>query len=424
MLVSRSHFQGLPQCPWLVGLSVARGASCKRYHAAVRQPGGDKKDTERAATTPRGRRRQRVSATAQPRPATIRDVAALCGVSIATVTRAFQGSPSVRPETSERVLEGAALLGYQPNSLARALVTGTTNTIGVLIRSLVDPYWAEIADAIEQRAGERGCSVLLASSQGRPEREREKLEMLYGKRVDGVIVGGVSGDPTRWPQARTRTPAVLLLWDSIPQPELLEELTGGSLNSRLRNLPQETLPGEWLGHVSTDDAAGGALIARHLLELGHRSFAYLVPPPVRSHLLRLLGMRTTLESAGVKLGPVLPAADTFESGRTMAMQLLRGSSPPTALVCATDVIAVGAIRAAHELGVKVPEDVSIVGYDDIDLASYVDPPLTTLRNPMRELGEVALDLLLRGSADETGAIARRLTGTLMARGSSGPAPPR
>ena len=203
-----------------------------------------------------------------------------------------------------------------------------------------------------------------------------------------------------------------------------QELSRGPLNRRLRNLPLETVPGEWLAHVSTDDAGGGALIARHLLELGHRSFAFLVPPPLRSHLLRLLGMRICLEDASLKLGAVLPTADTFENGRMVGTQLLRGNSPPTALVCATDVIAVGAIRAAHELGVKVPEDVSIVGYDDIDLASYVDPPLTTLRNPMRELGEVALDLLLDGRASETGPISRRLTGALVVRGSTGPAPAR
>ncbi|MGA8353887.1 MAG: LacI family DNA-binding transcriptional regulator [Solirubrobacteraceae bacterium] len=358
------------------------------------------------------------------RPATIRDVAALCGLSIATVTRVFQGSQSVREETKARVLESADRLGYRPNSIARALSTGTSNTIGVLIRSLVDPYWAEIANAIERRAGERGCSVLLASSQGRPDLEREKLETFFDNRVDGVIVGGVSGEPNRWPHPGRQIPTVMLLWDSTPQPELLAELSNGPLSQRLRMLPQETLPGEWLAHVSTDDAAGGALIARHLLELGHRRFAFLVPPPVRSHLLRLLGMRMALEDAGVSFGAVLPTADTFENGRAIATQLLRGNSPPTALVCATDVIAVGAISAADELGVRVPADVSIVGYDDIDLASYVNPPLTTLRNPMRQLGETALDLLLSGRAGETGAISHRLTGVLMARGSTGPAPIR
>jgi DNA-binding LacI/PurR family transcriptional regulator len=355
------------------------------------------------------------------RPVTIRDVAALSGVSIATVTRTFQRSPLVRPETSARVLESAERLGYRPDSIARALVTGTSNTIGVLIPSLVQAYWAEIADAIEQRAGEQGYSVVLASSQGGPERERTMLDVLFSKRVDGVIVGAVSGDPNQWPARAAQTPIVMLEWDATPQWELLEELSDGPLGTRLRRLPDETVAGDWFAHVSTDDTAGGALIARHLLELGHTRFAFLVGPPVRPYLLRLLGVRATLEGAGHQLGGVVSCADTFEGGRAVATTLLAAPSPPTALVCCSDVIAVGAVKAAHELGLQVPGDVSIVGYDDIELAAYVDPPLTTLRNPMRELGELALDLLLRGRAHEPGPIARRLTGALVERSSTGPA---
>jgi DNA-binding LacI/PurR family transcriptional regulator len=354
------------------------------------------------------------------RPVTIREVAALSGVSIATVTRTFQGSAQVRPETSARVLASAERLGYRPDSIARALVTGTSNTIGVLIRSLVEPYWAEIADTIEQRASEHGYSVLLASSQGRPEREREMLETLFGKRVDGVIVGAVTGDPHQWPSRSKHTPVVVLEWDSTPQWELLEELSDGPLSRRLRRLPEESVAGDWFAHLSTDDVAGGALIVRHLLELGHRRLAFLVCPPVRSYLLRLLGMRIALEEAGLKLGAVIPTPDTFEGGRVVANRLLDSTAPPTALVCGSDAVAVGAIKAAHDLGVEVPADVSIVGYDDIELAAYVDPPLTTLRNPMRELGELALELLLRGRAGESGPISRRLAGALVVRDSTGP----
>ena len=358
------------------------------------------------------------------RPVTIRDVAALSGVSLATVTRTLQGSPRVRPETSARVLECAKRLGYRPDSIARTLVTGTSQTIGVLIPSLVEPYWAEIADAIEQRAAELGYSVLLASSQHRPDHEQEMLEMLFSKRVDGIIVGAVSGDPDRWPHRDRRMPIVMLEWDSMPQWDLLEALSEGPLTRRLRGLPEEKAAGEWFAHVSTDDAEGGAQIVRHLLDLGHERFAFLVCPPVRSYLLRLLGMRITLEQAGLELGTVIPTTDSFEGGREATTRLLSATPAPTALVCGSDAVAVGAIKAAHELGVKVPADVSVAGYDDIELAAYVDPPLTTLRNPMRELGQSALDLLLRARAGEQGPISHRLAGDLVIRDSTGPAPPQ
>lgn len=330
----------------------------------------------------------------------------------------------MRPETRARVLESADRLGYRPDSIAQALVTGTSNTIGVMIPSLVDPYWAQIADAIEQRASVHGCSVLLASSQGQPQRERQMLEMLHGKRVDGVIVGGVTGDPRDWPQRASHTPLVLLAWDSTPRWDLFEELSEGPLTRRLRGLPEEVIPGEWLAHLSVDDAAGGTLIAQHLLELGHTKLAFLTCPPVRSFLLRLLGMRIALEQAGLELEAVISTADSFEDGRRAAAQLLAGPLAPTALVCGTDQIAVGAVRAAHELGVRVPADISIVGYDDIELSAYLDPPLSTLRNPMRQIGELALDLLLQGRAGECGPISRRLAGVLVPRGSSGPATTR
>lgn len=369
-----------------------------------------------------GRARRTRAADGYSRPVTIREVAALSDVSIATVTRVFQDSPRVRPETRARVLESAQRLGYRPDSIARTLVTGTSQTIGVLIPSLVEPYWAQIADAIEHHAGERGYSVLLASSRGEPEREREMLDTLFGKRVDGVIVGGLAGETSRWPARTARAPVVLLEWDATPQWELLEDMSEGKLSRRLRRLPKETIAGEWFAHVSADDTAGGALIARHLLELGHTRFAFLVCPPVRPYLLRLLGMRIALEEADVELGSVVSTADTFEGGREVAGRLLHEPSPPTVLVCGSDVVAVGAIKAAHELGVRVPTDVSITGYDDIELAAYLDPPLTTLRNPMRELGETALDLLLQGRAGEQGPISRRLTGVLVPRASTGQAP--
>lgn len=356
------------------------------------------------------------------RPATIRDVARLGGVSVATVTRTFQGSPRVRPETSARVRAAADRLGYRPDAVAQALVRGTSNTIGLLIPSLTQAYWSEVADAIEARAGERGYSLVLASSRQDPERERAMLDMLYGKRADGVIVGGVVGDPRTWPAARPRSPLVLIEWDATPQWDRLRELTEEPLGRSAWSLPEQRIANGWFARLSADDVAGGTLVARHLLEQGHTRIAFLIGPPVRTHLLRLLGTRSALEEAGHRLAGVAVDEDTFEGGRAMAARLLSAPERPTALVCCSDAIAVGAIRAAHELGLDVPGDVSIAGYDDVELAACLDPPLTTLRDPKRELGDLALDLVLRGRGDDSGPVARRLTGELIERGST--APPR
>jgi LacI family transcriptional regulator len=353
------------------------------------------------------------------RPATIRDVAALSGVSIATVTRTFQASPKVRPETSARVRESAKRLGYRPDSVAQALVTGLSRTIGVVIPSLVQSYWAEIADAIEARAAQRDYSVILASSRGDPARERAMLDMLSGKRVDGVIVGAVSGDPREWPLSARAGPLVLLEWDAEPQWDLLDELSEGITPSRLRRIADQTIAGEGLLHVSTDDTAGGALIARHLLQLGHEHVTFVIGPPVRPYLLRLLGAKLTLEGAGHRLEVVRADADSFNGGLAAAQEILGGGTRATAIVCCSDAIAVGVVRGARELGVEVPQELSITGYDDISVAAFVEPPLTTLRNPMRELGRLALDLAL-GSSVEMTASQRSLTGRLVVRDSSGP----
>ncbi|HZV72099.1 MAG TPA: LacI family DNA-binding transcriptional regulator [Conexibacter sp.] len=357
-----------------------------------------------------------------PRPATIRDVARLSGVSIATVTRTFQDSPRVRPETGARVRAAAERLGYRPDSVAQALVRGRSNTIGLLIPSLMQAYWSEVADEIEHRAGERGYSLVLASSRGEPEREHAMLDMLYGKRVDGVIVGGVAGNPDTWPSAGSRSPLVLIEWDATPQWERLRELTERPLGRSAWALAEQRIAGSWFAHLSADDIAGSTLVARHLLDKGHTRIAFLIGPPVRTYLLRLLGTRSAVEEAGHALAGVAADEDTFEGGRAMATKLLGAPQRPTALVCCSDVIAVGAVRAAHELGLDVPGDVSVVGYDDIELAAYLDPPLTTLRNPKRELGDLALDLVLSGREGTAGPIVERLTGELIVRGST--APPR
>lgn len=360
---------------------------------------------------------------ARPRSATIRDVARLSGVSRATVTRVFQDSPLVRPETSRRVREAAERLGYRPNTIARALAQGTAHAIGVLVPSLLHPFWSEVADQLERHAADRGLSIVLSSSRGEPDREAATFEMLVDRRLDGIVVGGGVGSRGRWPGAHGQEPPVVLLeWDDRPQWQLLRQLVDAPLTRELWRLAEAAIPGPWAAHISSDDVEAGNVTARHLLSLGHTDVAYLTGPPVRSALQRLLGLRSALEQAGHRLQSVRVAEGTFAGGQLAARELLATRIRPTALVCWDDTLAVGAMHAARELGLGVPGDVSIVGHDDVDLSAYVDPPLTTFKRPTGEMCGLAVELMLAARVEDAEHVAatRQLPGELVVRASTGP----
>jgi DNA-binding LacI/PurR family transcriptional regulator len=193
------------------------------------------------------------------------------------------------------------------------------------------------------------------------------------------------------------------------------------LDRGLWRLAEENSPGDWIAHLAHNDVAGATLLTEYLLAKGHTDIGFVAGPPVRSCLLRVLGARDAMERSGHTLRYVeVTEDDTFECGRAMGAKLLAAKRRPTALFCYNDPIAIGMIRAAHDLGLDVPGDVSIVGCDDIRVASYIEPQLTTIRTPKRELGELALSLLLDPPAGRT--MQQRLTGTLVERGSV--APPR
>jgi LacI family transcriptional regulator len=358
------------------------------------------------------------------RDVTIKEVAALSGVSIATVTRTFQDSPLVRAETSARVRLAAEQLGYRPNSVARALVTGTSDAIGILVPSLVEAYWAEVIDGVERRAGELGLAVVIATTRSDTARAQAMQGLLMSKRVDGMIIAGTTGLPesAHGGSPEPTMPLVLIDANDSTHPELLDRLREGSLIDAVRELSKLRPPGRWLAHVAYDDMAGARCLARHLLELGHVSVAFLAGPAFPSCLSRLVGVRGTLEESQRSLHSMVSAPQTFDGGYEAGRRILSGSTVPTAIVCYNDEMAIGVVRAAHELGFAVPNDVSVVGWDDIAVASYVDPPLTTLRNPKQEAGELALDLLLSETDANDAQLEPQLAGSLIVRGSSGPPP--
>jgi DNA-binding LacI/PurR family transcriptional regulator len=363
----------------------------------------------------RGRRRSR--------GVTIREVAELSGVSTATVTRALQGHPRVLPETRLRVEEAARALGYRPHSLARSLVTGASNTIGLLIPSTGDPYWGEFAVGLEQAAVEAGFSVLLANSHGRPALQSRMLNLFLGHRVDGIVFAAAIGRPDEWFETgEPSVPVVLVGLDSALEEDDTQRTQAMPLKALVAAAARPALVGSRYAQVAFDDMAGARLAVEHLLELGHCRLAHIAAPASRTSLLRIVGFRAALDDAGLEPTAIVSCDQSLEGGRVAALDLLSRDERPTAILTYDDLVGIGAMRAAHSVGVRVPDDLSIVGCDDIDVSAFVEPPLTTVRHPKREIGRVAMQLLLSALGGE-GAPARiALPGTLIVRSSSARAP--
>lgn len=302
-----------------------------------------------------------------PRTASIRDVALRAGVSLSTVSKALNGAPHVTPETRSRVLEAAAALGYRPNSIARSLKTKRTRTIGLVTDDLGDAFTMPMMRGVEIAASEAEVSVFLCNSYGERDGERVHLEALLDKQVDAIIL--MSGYRVRERAAPARALA------GLPVVYLYQYTSEVQVPC-----------------IVPDDAGGGALAAEHLLELGHRRVAMINGPQhFQAARDRVAGFASALERAAVPWsGELLGGGEwSMVTGYRAAHRFLDRPEPPTAIFCASDVIALGAIAAAYERGLRVPEDLSIVGFDDRLLASQAQPPLTTVALPLFEMGRVA-----------------------------------
>ncbi|KQW48716.1 hypothetical protein ASC77_08245 [Nocardioides sp. Root1257] len=308
----------------------------------------------------------------------IKDVARDVEMSTATVSRALRGLPGVSDETRERVMESARRLGYVPSPSAAGLASGQTRTVAVIVPRVTQWFFAAIVQGAEEVLRERGYDLLLYNLAGDPSARHRVFETsLLTKRVDAVLVLSLK-----------------------PSPDELE---------RLRQLGRPVtvigadMPG-W-ATVRIDDHEAAATATRHLLELGHRRIAYLGGATegvldFTAPSARLAGYRCTLEEAGVELRADLEADGEFTvtGGQRAAEQLLGLDPPPTAIFAASDEMAIGALRAARELGVRVPEDLSVIGIDDHEMASYFD--LTTVSQPVHEQGRVAATQVLAALTDD------------------------
>jgi DNA-binding LacI/PurR family transcriptional regulator len=303
----------------------------------------------------------------------IKDIARAAGVSRSTVSRSLRDSPVIAPATRDRIKALAAELGYSPDGHARGLVTGRSHTIGIVVTTIADPFVAEVVQGVETVAHDHGYTVVLSTSGAESTREIAAVQMLRSKRVDGVIV------------TASRIGALYLDHvERIGVPVVL-----------INNHNEQS--GHYTHTVTVDNQHGAGLAMDHLLGTGHRRIAYVTGPADHSSDMdRLRAYRQALEAHGLPtLAELVLSGDGFPQGGEQAYRRLAALTPrPSAAFCYNDMTAIGLLRAARRDGVRVPEDLAIVGFDDIPLAAYVEPALTTIAQPKVEMGRLAMEMLL------------------------------
>ncbi|MBI5955724.1 MAG: LacI family DNA-binding transcriptional regulator [Chloroflexi bacterium] len=304
-------------------------------------------------------------------PVTIVDVARKAGVSTATVSRVLHKSPKVDATTRARVRETLEELGYSPNIPARSLVTKRTRTVGLVITTIADPFFADIVRGVEDVAIENDYGVILCDSNADPEREMATIRLFQEKRVDGIIVASSRvGDLYLGLLEKTKVPVVLVN----------NEKTGAYVYS-----------------VGTDDVAGGEMATEYLIQLGHRRIGYIAGlADAKSTYDRLTGYRQALRKHGLPFDSSLlaPGNARPDGGLSGMNQLLTDCPSLTAVFCYNDLTAIGALKALRIAGKGVPDLVSVMGYDDLLFAAYSEPPLTTIEQRKYDLGAIAMRMLL------------------------------
>jgi len=303
---------------------------------------------------------------------TIKDVAELAGVHPSTVSRVINNDSRISDKTKEKVILIIKKLGYTPNAIARGLKTKRTYTLGILIPDITNPFFAEIARGVEDAANKNNFNVILCNTDDKLKKERTYLQILRGKRVDGLILGTAHvNDKSILELEREKFPYILV-------------------SRNIEGLDKNC--------IIVDDVEGGMMASEYLIKLGHRRIAHITGPlKTRSALNRLKGYKLALKKYEIEYRGELVGEGDFKikGGYQVMKRFLKLAEPPTAIFAANDLLALGAMQAIQKKNFHVPEDFSVVGFNDIELASFVYPPLTTIRQPMLEMGESAVRMLLR-----------------------------
>lgn len=323
------------------------------------------------------------------------DLARIAQVSPSTVSRALQDNPRISPERRAEIQALAERLGYRPSQVARGLVTGRTHTLGVVASDVTDPFVAEVLKGVEAGAREAGYGVLIAMSNRNPAEEIEAAEVLLDHQVDGLIVIS-SRAPDRYTRVEARDVPIVLLNNEQPGPNIYS--------------------------VRMDNEAGAREAVTYLHALGHRRIAFVAGPEGgRSSRERLSGYRQGIAGCGLAAADELiqQGAGLPEDGRAALDAFLRLENPPTAALCYNDLSAIGLLAAAAKAGTRVPDELSVVGYDNIPLSAYAVPPLTTVEQPKAAMGRAAIEVCLAALSGEAMGD-RVLSGHLVLRESAGP----
>jgi len=302
----------------------------------------------------------------------IYDIAKKAGVSPSTVSRALEDHPRIGATTRKRIQELAKEMGYVPSTVAKSLAANKTWTIGMVLAAISDPFMGRVVEGVEQAAVEAGFNVFISTSQNDRQQEIAAIKMLQKRRVDGIIVIA-SHLFDQYPRffGRSKVPIVII---------------------------NEQEPGKTMHFVTVDDVHAARLAVEHLLALGHRRIGYVsVTNRPKSNQYRLKGYQDALEAAGIASDPALIFTsniieDHAKRGEASLEPLLAAGA--TAVFCYNDTTAMSLLATCYKRGVSVPGDLSIIGFDDIDMATYTIPPLTTIRQPRFELGQRAMQMML------------------------------
>jgi DNA-binding LacI/PurR family transcriptional regulator len=344
----------------------------------------------------------------QARIPTMQDIADAAGVSQSTVSRVLTGAPNaipINPATRERILEVARQMHYRPNPLARGLRGARTMLLGVIVREITDPFFAGAVDAISTEANRRGYNVVLGDAHGHADEAIALRTVLETRHCD----------------------AILLLGDTSDQPRLIEELR--DTNVPVVGLWQGTSPMPGMSVISVDNKVGPNGLMDHLLELGHRKIAFVGGASVEGCLIGDMGERraaflerAAAEGLTIPEGFVRDARNTLSGGAGALRELMALPERPTAVIASTDILAIGALHAAAHMGIQVPGQISIVGHDDLPMAEYATPALTTARMPIAEMAAAGVKAAIGDSTGSEATPLQIFTPKIVVRESSGRAP--
>lgn len=305
----------------------------------------------------------------------MRDVALHAQVSVGTVSHVVNHPDRVQPKTRQRVEEAIAELGWVPNPQARALRAGRSRTVGIAVMDVANPFFADVLRGAQDRLEEAGYAATIGDADNRLSRETNLLRSFLGQRLSGVLLGPIGALP----------------------PEVAA-LTGAGVPTVLVDRIEE----EDCCTIGIDDVAGGRLAGEHLVSTGHRPIAFVGGPPELPQVAhRLAGLRSAVEGDDVEVVELTTPALDFPSGRDAAAQLaaMDSASRPTGVLCANDLVAIGMLQGCVAHGLRVPDDIALVGYDDIEFAAAAAVPLSSVAQPRRDLGAQAADLLLQEIRD-------------------------